>query len=108
MHAVHLMDGDIFADPKGLTAEMKPGFIGGGAGNVIVKAPAVGRSMHEVAELIVFARPLADDAARVAMGSPGLDIDPRCRVERGDDDIADRGRTLGVIVLGGRARAGPA
>ena len=57
------------------------------------------RAMNEVTELIVFRGALANDAAGLAVGFPGFDIDPRRRVERGDDDIADRGRALGVIVL---------
>ncbi|WP_456718746.1 hypothetical protein [Bradyrhizobium sp. USDA 4350] len=99
MHAVRLMNGDVFAEPKALVAEMISGFIGCRTGHVVMEAPAAAPTMNEMTELIVFRGALTNDAASLAMGFPGLDIDPRCRVERGNDDIADRGRALGVIML---------
>ncbi len=56
---------------------MMPGLVGGRAGHVIMETPAAARTMYEVAELIVLGGPLANDAAGLAMGLPGFDIDPR-------------------------------
>ncbi|MBK5652513.1 hypothetical protein QU42_19615 [Bradyrhizobium sp. UASWS1016] len=99
MQAVRFADRDIFTESEALISEMMPGFVGGSTGHIIVEAPAAAWTTHEVAQLIVLGGPLANDAAGLAMGLPGLDVDLRRGVERSDNDIADLRRTLGMIVF---------